>query len=91
MPDRVISRVPSDLRRSAPATRAKAIEISSSDDDVDVPLGATLYVGEAGDLTVTAAFSSTPVLLKEVQGFIPISVKTVHGNGTTAGSIVALW
>lgn len=51
-----------------------------------------LYVGTAGDITVTLVGDSSPVLFKNVASgtFLPLKVNKVMATGTTALDILAL-
>ena len=57
----------------------------------DANNGCVLYVGDAGDLTVTL-ITGTKVTFKNMPvGFVPIQVKQVWSTNTDAKNIVALW
>lgn len=91
---KIVNRISSDTRRTAPATRLRAIERPSEDGPVDVPHGATLYVGTPGNLKVVAAFGTTPVILKNVPlgplDFCSIA-QIIFDDDTTATDLVACW
>jgi hypothetical protein len=54
--------------------------------------GAVLYVGNAGDITVTTSGNDIVVFANVQAGtFIPVNVIKVWSNGTNASSILALW
>ena len=49
-----------------------------------------LWIGTAGNISIVANDDSTPVLLKNVQGLLPVRAKIVRATGTTAADIVAM-
>lgn len=54
--------------------------------------GCVLYVGSGGALKVTTITGDTVTFVGVVAGsFFPVQVRKVWENGTTAGSIIALW
>lgn len=51
-----------------------------------------LYIGTAGDLTVTMVGAGEAVLFQNVPvGTLDVIVRRVHATGTTAADIVALY
>ncbi len=63
-------------------------------DDADLPKGIcrAIYVGVAGNLSVTLARRSSPTLYQNLPvGIHPLRVRRVHATGTAAGGIVALY
>ena len=50
-----------------------------------------LYVGTAGDVTVTMVGGATLTLKSVPVGILPLRVARVHATGTSAGDIVAIW
>lgn len=93
MSDNLKARPSSDAKRTAPGTRAREVEFGSSDEDYTTPFGATVYVGVLGDLKITPSHNNegNSVTLQNVQGWIPISVRAIHADGTTAEGIVITW
>ena len=77
---------------TGPATKAESI---TPDDDTDIAIPRAIWVGGAGDLTVTMGEdkTSTPVTFASVPAgiMLPIRVKRVLATGTTASAIVALY
>jgi hypothetical protein len=73
------------------ASFQNADAVSPSDStDLGAPASA-LYIGVAGDVTVTMAGGQTNVLFKAVPvGVLPVACTRVWATGTTASSIVAL-
>lgn len=49
-----------------------------------------LWVGTAGDLTVTM-WGGEQVTFVNASGLLPVQVARIWSTGTTAGDIVALW
>lgn len=61
------------------------------DDLTDLPITSrALYIGVAGDVTVTTAGGDT-VTFANVAGILPMRIARVHQTGTTATGIVAIW
>jgi hypothetical protein len=73
---------------SQPAVGAVAV---TPNDSTEIPNLRALYIGGSGNLKVTCldgsvvTFSSLPV------GILPLSVRVVWSNGTTATNIVGLF
>lgn len=76
---------------AAPASLPVAV---TPDDANDLPSGISraIYVGVAGNINLTLARASGPVLFQNMPvGVHPLRVRRVHSAGTTAGGIVALY
>jgi hypothetical protein len=74
---------------SDPVPNAVAVTPS---DSVDLPAKTTaLYVGIAGDLTVTMLNGETVTFTAAAAGWHPIRVRRVWSTGTAATNIVAVW
>ncbi len=74
----------------APARHAFQV---TPQDNVDLSLPAkALYVGSAGDISLRAVGSSTPVLLRNVPNgsVLAIRVAEIRATGTTATDIIGL-
>lgn len=77
------------VTREMPARNAAAVTTHNTN---DLPIVArALWVGVAGDVSVILAGDEASVILKNVSGLVPVSVKRVRTTGTTATDIVALW
>lgn len=75
---------------TVPAHSAAAVTTS---DSAVIPVTRALYIGTAGNITVTMAVDGTSVLFVGVQGgtLLPLQVTRVYATGTTATNIVALY
>lgn len=78
--------------------RARAVDISSTDFDIDSGNRAfTIYVGTGGDIKVDMASAIAdddgPVTFSNVFDgtFMPIIVTKVYKTDTTASNILAIW
>lgn len=61
-------------------------------DSADLSIAArSLWVGVAGDVSVDTVYGDTAVVLKNVQGILPLAVVRVRATSTTATDIVALY
>lgn len=62
------------------------------DDGTDLAVTSrALFVGFAGDLTVTMASGVIVTFPNAPEGVLPVRVARVHATGTTAAGIVAIW
>lgn len=61
--------------------------------DTTVPQTRAIYVGGAGNLTVTMAGSGATCLLTAVPAgsFLPLAITSYTSSGTTATAIVGIW
>lgn len=86
MPDRFSAHASSI---EAPASHAFAITPDDATDLVEVTRA--LYVGSAGNLTVTALSGATLTFSNVPAGSImPLRVSRVRAGGTTAGALIGL-
>jgi len=53
--------------------------------------GCTLYIGNVGDIVMTAAGDSEPTTVLIPPQIFPVQVKKIWSNGTSAQDIIALW
>lgn len=89
---------PTDPFRAYPyymATPARGAAEVTPDDDVDLSIYAkSLYIGGAGDLTVTLTTQDdgdSVTFADHPAGYAPLQVKRVWATGTLATDIVALF
>ena len=74
----------------APARGAD--EITPNDDEVLHQTTRSIYVGEAGDVSVEMADGMTVVFQAVPAGtFLPIRIRRLRATGTTTNAIVGLW
>jgi hypothetical protein len=74
---------------SDPADSLAAVVLNDGADLPRVPKA--LWVGVLGDVSVIAKDDADPVVLKGVQGLLPVRARRVRATGTTATDIVALY
>ncbi len=78
----------------APATRSRAVDPDSGD---EFERGATLYVGQGGDIVLDAqrdALGTKSLFINVPSGSVlPVRVRKVYGSadGTTASNLVLIW
>lgn len=69
-----------------------AIAITPSDTDALPQPTRVLYVGSHGDVRITLARGTAPVLLRNLAvGWHPVRAIKVHQTGTTAADLVGGW
>lgn len=75
----------------SPASKAVALTPNNDADLANIPRA--IYVGGAGNLTVTMLGQSGTTLFTAVPAgtILPIQIKRLHATGTTAAAIVAVW
>jgi hypothetical protein len=73
----------------SPASNAVLV---TPDDNADLTdASRALWIGTAGDLTVTMLGGQTLTFPNLLGGWHPIRVTRVHATGTAASGIVAVW
>jgi hypothetical protein len=82
-------------RASSPAQHSRAYDPAATE-PADVPLeGATLYVGTGGDVAVRALRDAEGVftLFKNVADgtFLPVRIREIDPDDTTADDLVLIW
>lgn len=83
---------PASEETSGKVVPARSAAAVAPNDAVDIPETRALYVGTGGNVKVTFAGDTNPVLLKNIVDgtLLPLAVKRVWAADLTADDIVAL-
>lgn len=78
---------------ATPPCATKLATVKPNDDTTFLIATSAVYVGVPGDLAVVGLDDPAPTVLRAVPAgsWLPISVKQIRANGTTASAIVAAW
>jgi hypothetical protein len=77
------------VERDSPLVDGAAV---TPDDNADLPnVARVLYVGSAGDLTISTVEGTTLLISNHPVGYCMFGARRVYATGTTATNIVAGW